>query len=633
MAGGLLGIGSSALLTAYTQLQTTGHNIANVNTPGYSRQEVLLASAGADFTGAGFVGRGVSTVDVRRRYDRFVNDEVATTTAASAADKARIDQLARLDKLFSDPSLGIGASFDDMSLAMADVVNRPSDPSGRAVVIARADTLASRVRSIDQSIAQLTGTVEGRIGMAVQSLNDSLSRLARLNGEIAGANASSVQPNDLLDQRDRLLVEINQSMKATAYIGPDGSASVFAVGGQALVVGSRNAQVLTESDPADPTRSRLVLGTDNAKIPFDAKALGGGALAGLLRVRDQDLASVRNRIGQLAATIADAYNTQQRAGVDATGAAGTDLFRVGNPVVTPAGRQTGNAQFSLAVSDASKLQASDYQLEFDGSNYKVTRLSDGALVQMFAPPGTGSAIALPTEGLTLTLDSGAAGARDRFTMRSASVFAREFERTLPAPAALATGISMVPTLGSTNRGTLRVAEFTADPVATASTPSLRLDFTSATSFDVPGASPPLTNQAYTPGQPINIGGWTLTLGGVPQANDTVTVVPNTAPAMDNRNARHMAELPSKLLTNGATISESYGTTIADVGTRTQSAQAAHDMSKLLLDQSTAAREAVSGVNLDEEAARLLQFQQSYQAAAKVIQTVQAMFQSLLEAAG
>lgn len=632
MAGGLLGIGSSALLTAYTQLQTTGHNIANVNTPGYSRQEVLLASAGADFTGAGFVGRGVNAVDVRRRYDRFVNDEVAATTAASAADKARIDELARLDKLFSDPSLGIGASFDDLSLAMADVVNRPSDPSGRAVVLARADTLASRVRSIDASIAQLTGTVEGRIGLTVQSLNGSLSRLARLNSEIAGANASSVQPNDLLDQRDRLLIEINQSMKANAYIGPDGSASVFAVGGQALVVGSRHAQVLTEADPADPTRSRLVLGTDSAKIPFDAKALGGGALAGLLRVRDQDLASVRNRIGQLAATVADAYNTQQRAGVDATGAAGTDLFGVGKPVVTPAGKQTGNAQFSLAVSDASKLQASDYQLEFDGSNYSVTRLSDGALVQTFAPPAAGGSVALPTEGLTLTLDSGAAGTRDRFAMRSASMFAREFERVLPAPAALATGISMVPTLGSTNTGTLRVAEFTADPVATASTPSLRLDFTSATSFDVPGASPPLTNQAYTPGQPINIGGWSLTLAGVPQANDTVTVVPNTSPATDNRNARHMTELSSRLLTNGATISESYGAAIADVGIRTQSAQAAHDMSVLLLDQSTAAREAVSGVNLDEEAARLLQFQQSYQAAAKVIQAVQSMFQALLDAA-
>lgn len=629
MAGGLLGVGSSALLTAYTQLQTTGHNIANANTVGYSRQEVVLASAGADYTGAGFVGRGVNIVDVRRRYDRFVNEEVMTSTAASAADRARSDQLARLDELFSDPTIGISAAFDDLGLAMADVVNRPADPSGRAVVLARADTLAARVRGIDTSIADLRDTVEGRIGMTVQSLNDSMQRLARLNDQISQAGASEIKPNDLFDQRDQLLVEINQSMKANAYFGPDGSVNVFATGGQALVVGNRAAQVATRPDPADATRSQLLLKTDGASIPLDTRTLGGGTLTGLLQVRDQDLAAARNRIGQLAASIAGAYNTQQRAGLDINGTPGTDLFNIGTPIVTAVGTPAGNARFTLAVADASKLKPSDYQLDFDGAQYSVTRASDGVRVAQFAPPAAGETVELESEGLELTLNSGAAATRDRFALRSASMFARDFDRALGTPSGLAAAVSMVPQLGNANTGTLRINAFSADPAGSG---AVTLQFTSPTTFDVPDASPPVSGRAYTPGERIEIDGWSMTLTGAPRAGDTLSVVPTASVATDNRNARELVSLSKQLLADGATISEAYGATVADVGTRTQASQAATQMSGQLLDNANAARAAAVGVNLDEEAARLVQFQQAYQAAAKLIQTVQNMFQTLLDAA-
>ena len=629
MSAGLMNVGRSALMAAYAQLQTTGHNIANAATPGYSRQEVVVASAGADFSGAGYIGRGVDVADVRRRYDRFVDAEVAAGTAASSADGARAAQASRIEKLFSDPATGVGAAFDDLNLAMADVVNRPADAGARGVVLARADALASRLRGLDASLAEVGASIEGRIGQGVRTANDTLSRLASVNQQIAQSGGSTSQPNDLLDQRDALVVELNKSLKATATFAPDGTASVFAAGGQALVVGSRAAQLVTTPDPLDATRARVALKADaGAAIPMDASALGGGELAGLLRARDDDLSAVRGRVGQLAVAIAAAYNDQQRAGVDLNGAAGADLFATGRPSVASATTNQGGATFSVAVTDAAKVQPSDYRLAFDGTAFQVTRLADGAQVASFAPPAPGATVSLPTQGLQLKLDAGSAAAGDRFEIRAASAFAGGMQRTLAAPAGLAAALSMAPQPGAANAGTLRVASFSA---AASGAAPMKLQFTGPGTFDAPGATPPVTGATYTPGQPIQMGGWSMTLTGTPAAGDTIAVAANASPSTDNRNARAMADLSTRALAAGATIGEAYAATIADAGTRSQAAQAAQTMSDGLLTRATAARAEVAGVNLDEEAARLMQYQQAYQAAAKVLQTAQSMFDSLLQA--
>ena len=629
---GLLSVGSSALLAAYTQLQTSGHNIANANTPGYSRQEVMLASGGADFTGAGFIGRGVDVADVRRRYDGFVSRAVQANGAMAAADTARATQVGRLDQLFAESSAGIGAAYDDMQLALSDVVNRPADPSPRAVFLARAQTLSDRVGGFQASIEDFGVAIEGRIEQGVTAVNGALQRLARLNGEISTSAGSTIQPNDLLDERDRLVETINGTLRATAYIAADGSANVFASGGQALVTSTRAASLALRQDPLDASKSQLLLRTDGSTIPLDAATLGGGSLQGLLMARDQDLASARVRIGQLSAGMAQAYNGQQALGVDRDGAPGRPLFSIGTPVASPATTNGGSGAITATVQDATALTASDLRVTWTGSAYDVVRLPDGSSAGTFAtlPAAPGASI----DGLSVTV-TGTPAAGDTFLVKSGSVLATGFARRPLSSDQIASAYPLAPTAGAANTGSVRVSGFSM--VAPAGSPlpgPVTLAFTSAGTFDVSGLpGGPLTGLSYVSGQPLpDLPGtaWRLTLSGTPAAGDSLVIGPNADPATDNRNARAMAQLSTAAAVGGATISDAYGALVADVGTRAQSAQSSQAMSEKLLENAKSTRAQVSGVNLDEEAARLLQFQQAYQAAAKVIQAAQSMFDTLLQ---
>ena len=630
MSSGLMGVGRSALMAAYAQLQTTGHNIANAATPGFSRQEAVNVTAGADFTGAGYIGRGVNVGEVRRRYDRFVADEVAAGTAAASADQARAAQVERLESLFADPEAGVGAAFDAFNSALADVADRPTDLAARTVALSRADGLAARVRELDAGVSEVGATIEGRLQQGVRSANDAFTRLAHLNEQMMTATAAGRAPNDLLDTRDALLGQINQSLRATFHVAENGTVNVFSAGGQGLVVGTRAARLSMQPDATDATRSQVTLQADGASIPMSAASLAGGELSGLLRARDDDLAAVRARVGQMAGAVAGAFNRQQQAGVDLRGAPGEALFATGAPQAAAAAINQGSAAFSVSVSDASRLKASDYRIDFDGASYRVTRLADDQEVAAFAPPAAGAPIRLDSEGLALKLDSGTSTAGDRFAVRSASVLAAGLQRTLRAPEGLAAAVSMVPQVGASNAGSVQVQAFSADPAATGASASLAVRFSSPTTYDVPGATPPVAGAAYTPGQPIRLAGWSMTLAGTPVAGDTVTVLKTAVPATDNRNARELVALSRAPLVDGSSVTDAYGAAIAEVGARSQSAQATGALSQRLLDAAQAARADVSGVNLDEEAARLLQHQQAYQAAAKVIQTAQSMFDSLLQ---
>lgn len=630
---GLLSVGSSALLAAYTQLQTSGHNIANASTPGYNRQEVILASGGADFTGAGFVGRGVDVADVRRRYDGFVAAAVQANGAIVAADEARASQLGRLDQLFAESSAGIGAAYDDMQLALSDVVNRPADPSPRAVFLARAQTLSDRVGAVQASLEDVGATIEGRIEQGVTAVNDVLQRLARLNGEISTSAGALVQPNDLLDERDRLVETINGTLRATAYIAADGSANVFASGGQALVTSTRAASLALRQDPVDASKSQVLLRTDGATIPMDTATLGGGSLQGLLTARDQDLASVRARIGQLAAGIAQAYNGQQALGVDRNGAPGKPLFSIGAPVASPASTNAGSGTITATVQDPAALAAGDLRVTWTGSAYDVVRLPDGSSAGSFAtlPAAPGATI----DGLSVSV-TGTPAAGDTFLVKSGSVMATGFARRALSPDQLASASPLAPTIGAGAAGSARVSEFAmAAPAGSPLPGPVTLTFTGPGTFDVGGLpGGPLTGLPYESGKPLpTLPGtaWRLTLSGTPAAGDSVVIGANASPATDNRNARAMAQLSTTGAVGGATISDAYGALVADVGTRAQSAQTAQAMSQQLLENAKSTRAQVSGVNLDEEAARLLQFQQAYQAAAKVIQAAQSMFDTLLQA--
>jgi flagellar hook-associated protein 1 FlgK len=621
---GLLNVGSTALMAAYTQMRTAGHNIANVNTPGFSRQDVVLGTLPGSFGGAGFVGRGVGVDTVQRRYDQFLTAEVAANASLAAADQARVDQLGRLDRLFADTDNGIGAAMDDLTAAMADVVNRPFDASARTVVMNRAGTLAERFSSARSSLDELGAQVDLRLRDGVNRTNDALSLLAKVNDQIAKVASGGQPPNDLLDQRDQLVETVNKQIKATAYLNPDGTLRLFSASGQTLVADNTAAQLSLAADPLDPRKSQLSLKTLASDIAIDTPSLGGGELAGLLRFRDSDLEAAQGRLGQLAAAIAQAYNEQQSLGRDGTGAVGAALFETGEPAVNASTLNAGTAVFQAVVTDATQVSTSDYELNFDGTNWSSTRLTDGQVLPIAGFPAT-------IDGLQLDITSGSASAGDRFLVRSASEFTNGFSMVLPSASRLATGMAVTPQRGTANTGDVAVSGFRVTSNDPNLTEAVSIQFTSATTFDVigNGTGDPV-GVTYTPGAAISFNGWEMTLKGTPAIGDTVSIAATQNPAADNRNARQMVGIADRLIVGGERPADAFGNLVADVGTRTQSAQVSLALSNRTLGDAQASRSAVSGVNLDEEAARLLQFQQAYQAAAKVIATAQAVFDTLLQ---
>ncbi|RYY75807.1 MAG: flagellar hook-associated protein FlgK, partial [Comamonadaceae bacterium] len=297
MTSSLLNIGSRALAAAQGSLATVSHNIANANTAGYSRQQAQLATAGAQYTGAGFFGRGVDLTTVRRQYDQFLTAAVQSAGSASAADTARSTAMQALDSVFGDGELGIGASLDAFFSSAGDLANRPADLSTRQVFIARAGQLAQRVTSIGGQVAALRAEADGRLAPEAAQVNNRLDEISRLNARIVLAQGTGQPPNDLLDQRDAAVQALGALLSVQVVAQDDGSLSLFTTEGAALLVGQQKATLQSVPDPDDASRHALRLTTGTVSQDLDADALGGGSLAGTLRFRDEDAPAVLDQIG------------------------------------------------------------------------------------------------------------------------------------------------------------------------------------------------------------------------------------------------------------------------------------------------------------------------------------------------
>ena len=624
MSIGILTSGNSAMQAAYTQLQVTAHNIANVNTPGYSRQEAVTATAGANFTGAGYIGRGVELQTVKRNYNEYLTREVRLSESAAAGQGLRAQEMSRVDRLFANANQGVGAAIDDLALAWGDVVNRPFDASARSAVLARAQTMTQRVASFDQQLDQSAKDTDARLLQTARGVNPTLTKLAKLNDQIAALAASSQPPNDLLDLRDQMISQVNKTVRAVSYENPDGTVNVFTAGGAALVLGNRSATMGAQTNPVDGSLE-ITLTTSGTSITQTAASLGGGELSGLLEFRDQDLSQVRAKLGQLVGRLASSLNQAQESGTDSLGQKGSAMFAFGLPKLLASNLNTGNAVLAATVSDGQALSASDYQVGFDGSQYQVKRLMDGVVSNYASLPAQ-------FDGLSLTSSNGTPAAGDSFMLKASSAFTAGFHSMLTQPTQLAAGMAMTAVASASNTGSVTANSFAVQ----GSHPNLRapvtLSFTSATSFDVRGTGTgDPSGLSYAPAQTLAFNGWTLQLNGTPRAGDVITITPVSQPSADNRNAQKMLALFDQTGSEGTTFTGGYADLLADVGIKARSAKDASSLSNSLLANAQAAQSEVSGVNLDEEAAKLIQFQQAYQAAAKLISTGQQMFESLMNA--
>ena len=647
----LLNVGARALLANQVALQTAGHNIANVSTPGYSRQSVVLQTVQGQFTGGGYIGKGVDVQTILRNHSELLTRQATAASSVDAGDTVRMDRLRQLQDVFAGGPSGIGASVNEMMNALSDVVSSPMDLTARSVALTRMDETAARMRDASQRLDEIGYTVAEQLKGSMIAVNSLAKNIAGINEQIARAKGNGQPANDLLDQRDQLIRDLNQHIQTSQIAADDGSVSVFVAGSQPLVLGNK-AATLSIDDPADfgAGSGRKVLNFQqpgsSTKVELNENMLGGGQVAGLLRFQNNDLAEGRNLLGRMAVAISESMNTQNRLGLTLDGTPGENLFApisLGNATAA-----TGNsaAVMGLQVADPTKLQASSYEIAFTGATTgTVTRHSDNK-VFTFGNLGDLTTI-MGNDGLALTnggaLPFPGAAANDRFLVNPLVGAAAMLQSLQYSPNDLAAANPVNVAMGPNNTGTLQMVKLQALTNPPGATAPVTITFTGANTFTRSDTGAVV--HAYTSGQPINYDaltpptGWSLTVNGAPKAGDTITIDNALAPAYgdwyqrDAGNASALMGLRDVPMFDGATLADGFASAMAQIGTRTQSAQFAAELSSAIATNLERDRTAVSGVNLDEEAARLIQFQQAYQASAKMLQIAQNIFDTLIQGLG
>jgi flagellar hook-associated protein 1 FlgK len=635
---GILNIGTGALLANQSALQTIGNNIANVNTPGYSRQSVVLQNRPGQFSGSGYYGNGVDILTVTRTYSEFLTKQAGISSAVAAADSTRSDSLNQLENLFQGGPDGLGAAVSDMLNGFSDITSAPTDLTARSVVLARADNMAARFRDTTTQLNELKVGTTSQLKTDVTAINSLANQIAKANDQITRALGSGQSPNDLLDQRDQLIRDLNKYVQTTNIPADDGSVGIFLASSQPLVLGNTVSPVSIVNDPFnDPAKSKLAITVAGSTHVIDESMLGGGEVSGLLRFQNTDLVDATNLLGRMALAIGTKMNEQQALGLDLNGNAGTALFNLASiPNGYPAMTNTGTSTLSVSVqtnpSGTPSFIPSDYQFNFTSTTGgNITRQSDG-VVTPFTFPAPPSQIQI--DGLNITL-SAAAAVGDSFVIKPFSAAAGNIATAFSSPKGLAMASPIAARAGVGNTGTLAL-----DGLAVRSVPapaSVTLNFTGPGTYTRSDTG--ATVYTYTPGVPIEystappLSGWSLTLKGVPQTGDTYTVASNPVTQLDAGNAQAMLNLRDLAMFDGGPLTDGYASLMSEIGTKVQSAKSASTVSTNIATNIEKDRTSVSGVNLDEEAAKMLQYQQSYQAAGKMMGVAQTLFDTLIQNLG
>ncbi len=374
MGSSILNIGVSGLQVAQAGLLTSGHNIANAATPGFTRQQILQTTNVPQFTGSGFFGQGANVESVRRVYSQFLSAQVLSAQTTQAELDAYSLQVQQIDNMLADPSAGLSPALQDFFKSVSELSANPSSIPARQAMLSGAQALVARFQGLDQRFAEIREGVNGQIQSSVAAINSYAQQIAALNERIVLVQAGSLAqpPNDLLDQRDQLIADLNREIRVTTTTQADGSLNVFIGNGQALVVGQENYGLQAVAGLDDGNRVDVALvGPGGSAQRLPDTLLSGGALGGLLAFRRETLDSAQDSLGRVAVVLAQTFNDQHRLGQDLTDALGGDFFRAPMaPSVLPSTSNTGAGVVSASISDVQALQASDYRLSYNGGgNY------------------------------------------------------------------------------------------------------------------------------------------------------------------------------------------------------------------------------------------------------------------------
>ena len=674
----LLNIGLSGLSASKTSLSVTGHNISNVNTPGFSRQETVQATRTPQFSGAGYIGSGTTLTDVRRTYSEFLTAQLRSSTALNSDVDAYKSQIDQLDALLAGSVTGVTPSLQKFFSSLQTAAEDPANIPARQLVLSEAEGLARRFNTIYDRLSSQNEFLNKQMTAVTDQVNRLAGSIGQLNDAIAVAAANGQPPNDLLDERDESIRQLSEYIGVTVVPQSDNTVNVFVGSGQPLVVGNTVSRLETSPGLGDPSRVEVQFVSGSSRQTVTS-LLTGGELGGLIRYRSEALDSTLNSLGRIALSVSSEINDQLGQGLDLKGQVGSALFGnfndplladlrarpfADNPSISTS---PPGADASLTITDTSLLTASDYRLEFDGATYSARRLSDGAAMTVTNTAGvltfTGPLSGLG-QGFSVTVSGAPApAAGDRFMLEPTRRGATDIQTVLDQPdqLAFAAPAEAQATLNNRGSGVIGQPNLTQGPapisIAALSGAAgffgangLTMTFSAATNqLSIAGSG---SGAVFVPASPVTIvpgqqntlqvsnGTYTFefTLSGVPQDGDSFTLDFNASGVSDNRNALKLVDLqnaqvigvdPTAGIANGTSFTDGYGELVERVGTLTAQTRVDSQATGAILKQATDSRDSLSAVSLDEEAANLIKFEQYYQASAQIIQVARSLFDTLI----
>ncbi|MFT5988381.1 MAG: flagellar hook-associated protein 1 FlgK [Marinobacter psychrophilus] len=667
---GLLGIGLSGILGHQAALNTTANNITNANTPGYSRQEVQFGAQTPQRTGAGSIGTGVNVENIRRLANEYLTQQIREDSSLEGEQRTLNNELSRLDNLLGGESTGLSTSLNNFFASLQNAAEDPTSLPQRQLVISEGEQVVKRFSALNEKFIQQRESVKTQMQQGAKDANALIASIADLNSAIAQSPglAQGRMPNDLLDQRDEKLRQLSELVSIKISPTEGAQVNVTLNNGQGLVTGNIAAQLGTRPSASDPLMLEFTLGTSGRVVNVDSQ-IDGGKLGGLRHFQQQVLAPAFDELGRIAIALADTMNSQHQIGMDLEGELGGLFFKDFNSaalqtsrVIPSANNQpASNAQLAVEITDSSALAAGTWSLKFGAtSSYQLTNDRTGEVVSG-SLPAVGDEIIMP--GFSIRYDGGTLTDGHSFQIQPTRNGAADIAMQVRREEDLAFASPIRAEGGQGNKGTGAISQGTMQAVTYPDGTSLP-GFTSSTglangplqvSFVDDGSgglnyiitdgdtvpNTVVSATPYTEGQGLfsdnpalipNYQGYQFSVTGQPKAGDVFTIESNENGVSDNRNAEALASFGIKnTLNNGSqSFAEGYAGLVENVGVQTRQSQLDLQAGKTLLEQSFNQREAVSGVNLDQEAGKLIQYQAAYNASAKVITVAQDLFNTLLQ---
>jgi flagellar hook-associated protein 1 FlgK len=640
----IYGIGISGLAAAQSGLLTTGQNITNVNTPGFHRQQIIQSANLPQNSGAGFVGQGTHVDTVKRVYSEMLDGQVMQAQAQSSQLDAYSAQITQIDNMLADPSAGLSPALQDFFKGVQDVAANPASVPSRQSMLSSSQAMTSRFQAINQRLDEIRTGLNSAITTSVTDINAYAQQIANLNQQIRVAQAASNDqqpPNDMLDKREQMVAELNQVIKVTTLKQSDGSLNVFIGSGQPLVMGTTTLTLAATPSLEDPERLQVGVKNGGGTFVLPETSLEGGSLGAYMAFRRETLDTTQNSLGLMALGLAQTFNDQHHLGMDLKGSLGGDFFTVPLPKVIANTMNTAGATATAAIGNVGVLTTSDYRLNYSGGATPTWSLLDVTTNQAVTMTGLGTAASpFVADGLSIvvtppTVATNSASFLIKPTINGARDIAVKLTDT--AKIAAAAPISTSAPLANTGSGAISAGSVNAPPPPNANLQhDVTISFIDATHFSVTDnttAAVLAASVVYNPtsGATLPYNGWTAQLTGAPATGDTFTVGPNTGGVADNRNVLQLAGLQTqnKLVGGTASYQGVYSQLVSRVGNKAREIDVTGKAQASLVSQTQQAQQSLSGVNLDEEAANLIRYQQAYQAAGKMLQVASTLFDTLL----